>query len=120
MVTKVKGWICLNACEEAFCLMKNNGLSIKLNRSISDLIDACHPALFMDQYLPFNGEHFYVYFMVVFEQFLFRGMHECIFTIDNARFHNTNRVQIMMQENGRRVIYLSPYSPFLYAIENFL
>ncbi|KII62780.1 hypothetical protein RF11_08956 [Thelohanellus kitauei] len=36
----------------------------------------------------------------------------------DIRFHKTNRVKTMLQENCRVVIYLPPYSPFLNPIEN--
>ncbi|KII62059.1 hypothetical protein RF11_07935 [Thelohanellus kitauei] len=68
----------------------------------------------------FNEVHFCRYFMYAFEQFLSNGIHECVFIIDNVRFHKTNRVQTMLQENGRMAIYLLPYSSFHNLIEKFV
>ncbi|KII64222.1 hypothetical protein RF11_02894 [Thelohanellus kitauei] len=91
-------------------------LSIKLNRSASDLGDAGHLRLFKAQDHQFNEVHSCGYFMEAFEQFLSNGIHECVFIMNKARFHKTNRVQTMLQENGRMVIYLQPYLPFLNQI----
>ncbi|KII75063.1 hypothetical protein RF11_03135 [Thelohanellus kitauei] len=66
--------------------------SIKLNRSVSDLGDAGHRALFKTQDHPFNEKHFSGHFMEAFERFFSSGIHECIFIMDNVRFHKTNRV----------------------------
>ncbi|KII73505.1 hypothetical protein RF11_00098 [Thelohanellus kitauei] len=65
---------------------------------MSDLMDACHLALFMEQYLSFNENHFCIYFMEVFEQFL----------------SEDTRIE------WPRVICLPPYSPFLNPIEHLL
>ncbi|KII60603.1 hypothetical protein RF11_07364 [Thelohanellus kitauei] len=48
------------------------------------------------------------------------GIHQCVFIMDNLKFHKTNMVQTMLQENGRMVIYLPSYSPFLNLIEKFV
>ncbi|KII67612.1 hypothetical protein RF11_10284 [Thelohanellus kitauei] len=72
---------------------------------MSDLMDACHLALFMEQYLSFNENHFCIYFMEVFEQFLSRGY--------------TNGPVYATRE-WPRVICLPPYSPFLNPIEHLL
>ncbi|KII71030.1 hypothetical protein RF11_07205 [Thelohanellus kitauei] len=42
------------------------------------------------------------------------------FIMDNVKFHKTNRVQIMLQENVRVVTYLPPYLPFFNPIEKFV
>ncbi|KII72901.1 hypothetical protein RF11_12368 [Thelohanellus kitauei] len=47
------------------------------------------------------------------KKFLSNGIHECVFIVDNVGLHKTNRAQIMLQQHGRMVIYLPPYSPFL-------
>ncbi|KII74183.1 hypothetical protein RF11_00557 [Thelohanellus kitauei] len=46
--------------------------------------------------------------MEAFEQFLSNRIHECVFTMENIRFYKTYRVQTILQENGRLVIYLHP------------
>ncbi|KII69695.1 hypothetical protein RF11_07292 [Thelohanellus kitauei] len=86
-------------------------LSIKLNRSVSDLRVAGHLPLFKAQDHPLNEEHFCGYFMEVFERFFSSGIHECIFIMDNVRFNKTNRVQTIMQENGRKEKIVKPASP---------
>ncbi|KII65095.1 hypothetical protein RF11_15915 [Thelohanellus kitauei] len=95
-------------------------LSIKLNGSVFDLGDAGHLAFFKAQDHPFNEEHFCVHFMEAFELFFSSGIHECIFILDDVRFHKINRVQTMLQKKGRMVIYLPIYSSFLNHIENLL
>ncbi|KII67907.1 hypothetical protein RF11_16486 [Thelohanellus kitauei] len=41
-----------------------------------------------------------------------------IFIMDNVKLHKTNRVKTLMQEKGRWVIYLPPYSPLIIQIDN--
>ncbi|KII70785.1 hypothetical protein RF11_14945 [Thelohanellus kitauei] len=95
-----------------------------LDRSSHDKIwaikDAVNLALFKAGDNPLNEKHFCGYFIEAFELFFSSGLHECIFIMDSVRFHKTNRVQTMLQENGRRGISLPPYSPFLNQIENLL
>ncbi|KII65722.1 hypothetical protein RF11_09613 [Thelohanellus kitauei] len=82
--------------------------------SVSDLGDGGHLAFFRAHDHPFNEEHFYEYFMDAFN-------HSCPVEYTNdMRFHIAKRVHTMLQENGCRIIYLPPYSPFLNQIENLL
>ncbi|KII72824.1 hypothetical protein RF11_14918 [Thelohanellus kitauei] len=101
--TNAPKFISLNESEGVISI---EPLSIKLNRSVSVLWDAGHSAFFKTQDHPFNQEHFCGYFIEAFEQFFSSGIHESIFIMDN--------------EEGRWVIYLPPYSPFLIQIENLL
>ncbi|KII69638.1 hypothetical protein RF11_03718 [Thelohanellus kitauei] len=58
---------------------------------------------FNAQYHPFTEEHFCGCHMEAFELFFSSGINECIFIKDNVKFHKTNRVQTMLQENGHRI-----------------
>ncbi|KII65808.1 hypothetical protein RF11_13103 [Thelohanellus kitauei] len=95
-------------------------LSAKLNKSDSDIGDSLHLELFKAQDHPFNEERCCGYFMEALEMFLFSGIHEFIFITDNVRFHKTNTIQTMLQENDCRVMCLQSCSTFLYQIENLL
>ncbi|KII61671.1 hypothetical protein RF11_14105 [Thelohanellus kitauei] len=88
---------------------RDKPLSIKSNKSVSDLVDVGHRAFFKAQDRQFNEVHSCGYFMEAFEQFLSNGIHE---------FPQNQQVPVTLQENALGVIYLPPYSPFLNLIES--
>ena len=42
---------------------------------------------------------------------------KCVIVMDNARFHNSKRIQELLNRYGHRILWRPPYSPDLNAIE---
>ena len=64
--------------------------------------------------------------MLVFKAFLLdlkikcleKGFTDPVFVLDNARIHHYTGLNDVIRDNGIRMFYLPPYSPFLNPIEN--
>ena len=67
---------------------------------------------------PYNKELFCEFLGLLFEMLRLRGIEHTVLVMDNVPFHKCSNVQVLIEKNGNRVIFLPPYSPFLNPIEN--
>lgn len=67
---------------------------------------------------PFNSESFASFLERLFEKIETFHIINPILILDNVRFHKVLAIRNKCEENGVRILFLPPYSPFLNPIEN--
>ena len=65
-----------------------------------------------------NGETFKAFLLDLKIKCLEKGITDPVFVLDNARIHHYTGLNDVIRDNGIRMFYLPPYSPFLNPIEN--
>lgn len=66
----------------------------------------------------YNGDRFCDYLVQLFNYFEQERKQNMIVIMDNVKFHKVEKVRTLFSQNGHRLEFLPPYSPFLNPIEN--
>ena len=70
--------------------------------------------------LAYSGAMDSLLFEMWFKNYLLPALPEtAVIVMDNASFHRKNKLLSLVENSGRRLIFLPPYSPELNPIENF-
>lgn len=67
---------------------------------------------------PFNRQSFLGYIQNIINFLSAQGLRNCVFIMDNVRFHKCNEVLEKIRSTENSYIFLPPYSPDLNPIEN--
>lgn len=74
--------------------------------------------LYETQPTPYKTTSFFTYITNLITNLRNRQIDNAIFIMDNVRFHKSETIISLINQNNYGLLYLAPYSPFLNPIEN--